>query len=177
MTVKVTEADPTNYTLTADDYQIGDTYISGTYDAEATKVVLYVDGKAVKNSTLDPATMTYRLQAKGFVTSANQKVEMVMSKGTTELKRVTVKVSKQYTLSANPYKVGDTYLTGTYDAEATKVVLYVNGEAVKNGAIDSEGLTYTIAAKNFIKDSNQKVEVVESQGTTILKRIAVDILE
>ncbi|EUJ28749.1 putative peptidoglycan linked protein [Listeria grayi FSL F6-1183] len=181
ITVKVTEADPTNYTLTADDYQIGDTYISGTYDKAATKVVLYVDGKAVKNSTLDPATMTYRLQAKGFVTSATQKVEMVMSKGSTELKRVTVKVTEadptNYTLTADDYQIGDTYISGTYDKAATKVVLYVDGKAVKNSTLDPATMTYRLQAKGFVTSANQKVEMVMSKGSTELKRITVKVTE
>ncbi|MBC1501875.1 DUF5011 domain-containing protein [Listeria weihenstephanensis] len=173
--VTVKEAPVNNYTLTASDYTMGEAAITGTYDKEATKVVLYVDGVAKKNSVLDPATMTYSVEATGHITDASQKVEMVMSKGATELKRVTVNISKKYTLTADPYTLGEAYVTGTYDKEATKVVLYVDGVAKKNSALDSTNMTYSIAAKGLVTSKTQKVELVMSKGTQELKRVTLVI--
>lgn len=177
VTVKISDGAIPEYSLTANDYQVGDVLITGTYDAEATKVVLYVDGVAVKNSALDKNNLTYAVTAKGLVTNSSKTVEMVMSKGTQELKRITVNVSKLYNLSAETYKLGDNYIIGSYDAEATKVVMYVDGIAVKNGAINDEDLTYTIAAKGFVSSVDQHVEVVESKGTVVLKRVTVQVVE
>ncbi|MBC1500952.1 hypothetical protein HB943_10060, partial [Listeria weihenstephanensis] len=164
-------------TLIAKDYTVGEIAVIGSYDKEATKVVLYVDGKAVKNSTLDPATMTYKAAAKSFITNASQKVEMVMSKGTKELKRIVVNVKEAPTnahaLTAQEYYLGSAFTTGTYDKEATKVVLYVDGKAVKNSTLDPATMTYKAAAKSFITNASQKVEMVMSKGTKELKRIVV----
>ncbi|EUJ47832.1 immunoglobulin-like domain-containing protein [Paenilisteria rocourtiae] len=166
--------------LTANDYTIGEEYITGEYDKEATKVVLYIDGVAVKNSSLDPETMTYKVAANKVVTSKDQKVEMVMSKGATELKRVSVNVKDapipEYTLTANDYTIGEEYITGTYDKAATKVVLYIDGQVVKNSALDPETMTYKVAANKVVTSVDQKVEMVMSNGTTELERVTVNVL-
>ncbi|PEF43427.1 hypothetical protein CON22_26120, partial [Bacillus cereus] len=170
--VNVKEAPQEEYVLTANDYTIGENNITGEYDPQATKVVLYVDGKAVKNSSLDSTDHTYKVAAKSFVTSQNQKIEVVESKGTKELKRVQVTV---YALTANDYTIGENYITGEYDSQATKVVLYVDGKAVKNSALDSNDYTYKVAAKSFVTSKDQKVEMVESKGTKELKRVQVTV--
>ncbi|MBC1501862.1 hypothetical protein HB943_14775 [Listeria weihenstephanensis] len=175
--VTVKEAPANNYILTANNYTMEEVAVTGTYDKEATKVVLYVDGVAKKNSVLDPAAMTYSVEAKAFITDTSQKVEMVMSKGTTELKRVTVNVSKIYMLTADPYTLGEAYATGTYDKEATKVVLYVDGVAKKNSALDTTNMTYRVAAKGLVTSKTQKVEMVMSKGTKELARIKVTVQE
>ncbi|MBC1501883.1 hypothetical protein HB943_14880, partial [Listeria weihenstephanensis] len=173
--VNVKEAPTNAHALTAQEYYLGSAFITGTYDKEATKVVLYVDGKAVKNSTLDLATMTYKAAAKSFITNASQKVEMVMSKGTKELKRVTVKVSTNDILTANPYILGEKYVTGTYSNGASKVVLYVDGKAMKNSTLDPAKTIYYVSAKGFITSKTQNVELVMSKGTKELKRVKLVI--
>ncbi|MBC1435076.1 hypothetical protein HB848_06955 [Listeria rocourtiae] len=181
VTVKVNEAPVPEYTLTADEYTMGEEYITGNYDKEATKVVLYIDGKDIKMGSLDPATMTYKVAANKLITSADQKVEIVMSKGTTELKRVTVKVNEapvpEYTLTADEYTIGEEYITGNYDKEATKVVLYIDGKDIKKGSLDPATMTYKVAANKLVTSADQKVEIVMSKGTTELKRVTVKVNE
>ncbi|MBC1436377.1 hypothetical protein HB848_13620 [Listeria rocourtiae] len=181
VTVKVNEAPVPEYTLTADEYTMGEEYITGNYDKEATKVVLYIDGESIKMGSLDPATMTYKVAANKLITSTDQKVEIVMSKGTTELKRVTVKVNEapvpEYTLTADEYTIGEEYITGNYDKEATKVVLYIDGKDIKKGSLDPATMTYKVAANKLVTSADQKVEIVMSKGTTELKRVTVKVNE
>lgn len=124
--------------------------------------------------------MTYKVAANKVVTSKDQKVEMVMSKGATELKRVSVNVKDapipEYTLTANDYTIGEEYITGTYDKAATKVVLYIDGQVVKNSALDPETMTYKVAANKVVTSVDQKVEMVMSNGTTELERVTVNVL-
>ncbi|MBC1457695.1 immunoglobulin-like domain-containing protein [Listeria newyorkensis] len=176
-TVNVADKPLDSYVLTAADYTVSSQYISGEYDETATKVVLYIDGVAVRNSQLDPETKTYKVVASDLVTSEKQHVEVVMSKGTTELKRVTVDVTKVYNLTAQQYTLGDTFVQGEYDKEATKVVLYVDGVAKKNSALNTDDLTYKVDVTNLITSSNQLVEVVMSKGTEELKRLTIDVTE
>lgn len=164
-----------NVVLTANDYNLENAYITGTVDPEATKVVLYVDGRAVRNSQLDSENHTYKVYAHE-VTSTNQKVEIVASKGKTEMKRIGVNVQEapEYTLTADEYTVGNTYITGTVDPNITKVVLYVGGIAVRNSKMNSENHTYKLYARD-VTSTDQKVEVVASKRTSEVKRVNVKI--
>ncbi|EUJ51025.1 immunoglobulin-like domain-containing protein [Listeria rocourtiae] len=176
-TVNVADKPANSYVLTATDYTVSNQLISGEYDEAATKVVLYVDGVAVRNSQLDPETKTYKVVASDLVTSEKQHVEVVMSKGTTELKRVTVNVTKVYNLTAQQYTLGGTYIQGEYDKDATKVVLYIDGVAKKNSALNTADLTYKVDVTNLITSSDQLVEMVMSKGTEELKRLTIDVTE
>lgn len=100
-----------------------------------------------------------------------------MSKGTTELKRVTVNVTKVYNLTAQQYTLGGTYIQGEYDKDATKVVLYIDGVAKKNSALNTADLTYKVDVTNLITSSDQLVEMVMSKGTEELKRLTIDVTE
>ncbi|KGL39140.1 immunoglobulin-like domain-containing protein [Listeria sp. SHR_NRA_18] len=176
-TVNVADKPADSYVLTVSDYTISNQFISGQYDEEATKVVLYVDGVAVRNSQLDLETKTYKVVASDVVTSEKQHVEVVMSKGTKELSRVTVGVTKVYNLTANKYMLGDTFVRGEYDKDATKVVIYIDGVAKKNSALNTDDLTYKVDVTNLISSSDQLVEVVMSKGTEELKRLTLDVSE
>ncbi|MBC2366090.1 immunoglobulin-like domain-containing protein [Listeria booriae] len=83
-----------SYTITATPYQLGGSYITGTYTAtnlEAiTKVSLLVDGVVVKNGILAPTTKTFQIYANGFVTTANQCVEVALYVGSTQVSRTSV---------------------------------------------------------------------------------------
>ncbi|PEF44623.1 hypothetical protein CON22_20790 [Bacillus cereus] len=161
--------------LTVDDYNLERAYITGTVDPEATKVVLYVDGVAVRNSQLDSKNHTYKVYA-NEVTNTAQKVEVVASKGKSELKRVKVNVQEapEYTLTADDYKLGSTFITGTVDPQVTKAVLYIDGVAVRNSQLDPETHTYKVYAHD-VTSATQKVEVVASKKTSEVKRITVNI--
>lgn len=173
--VTVLEPSEVKSNLAAEMYAIGTNNITGTYDTDrdVTKVVLYVDGVAVKNSTLDKTNGTYTVAAKSFVTDKNQKVEIVESAGTKEINRISVKVIN---LSADNYVLGQTYMTGNYDASdgVTKVVLYVD-DKVKNSALDKENGTYKVEAKGLITSKDQKVQIVESIGSKEFYRINVTV--
>ncbi|MBC1331756.1 immunoglobulin-like domain-containing protein [Listeria booriae] len=83
-----------SYSITATPYQLGGSYITGTYtgtNLEAiTKVSLLVDGVVVKNGTLAPTTKTFQIYANGFVTTANQRVEVALYVGSTQVSRTSV---------------------------------------------------------------------------------------
>ncbi|MBC2187862.1 immunoglobulin-like domain-containing protein [Listeria booriae] len=172
-----------NFTLTPATYQLGTNNVTGSYtgnDLEAiTKVVLLVDGVVVKIGTFDPATKTFQIYAKGLVTTANQRVEVALFHNTTELKRATVAVSPggSYSITATPYPLGGSYITGTYTGthleDITKVSLLVDGVVVKNGTLASTTKTFQIYANGFVTTANQRVEVALYVGSTQVSRISV----
>ncbi|MBC2171370.1 immunoglobulin-like domain-containing protein [Listeria booriae] len=172
-----------HFTLTPAAYQLGTNNVTGSYtgnDLEAiTKVVLLVDGVVVKIGTFDPATKTFQIYAKGLVTTATQRVEVALFNNTTELKRATVAVSsgESYTITATPYQLGGSYITGTYAGthlEAiTKVSLLVDGVVVKNGTLAPTTKTFQIYATGFVTTANQRVEVALYVGSTQVSRTSV----
>ncbi|PEF42562.1 hypothetical protein CON22_28700, partial [Bacillus cereus] len=164
--------------LTAEDYTIGEDYVVGTVDKRATSVVLFdKDTNTALRQVKVSGDGTYSIAAKDLITSTTKKYDVVAKEGNKQLKRVQVNVKEapqdEYVLTANDYTIGEKNITGEYDPQATKVVLYVDGKAVKNSALDSTDHTYKVAASSFVTSKDQKVEVVESKGTKELKRVQV----
>ncbi|MBC1372827.1 hypothetical protein HB847_10660 [Listeria booriae] len=172
-----------NYNLIASPYRVGNMFVTGTYSGTGldliTKVVLAVDGIIVKNGTFNASTNTFQIYASGLITSSKQKVEVILFKGNMELGRADVSVSSygDYGLEASPFKIGGSYVTGTYsgtDLDAiTKIVLLVDGVIVKNGTFDHTAKTFRIYASNLITSSSQKVEVAIFSASDELKRTPV----
>ncbi|MBC1558919.1 hypothetical protein HB911_09415 [Listeria booriae] len=175
------------YTLTAAPYQIGTSNVTGTYAGteleQITKVVLLIDGVIVKNGVFNNTMKTFQIAANGFVTNTNQRVEVALFHGNTELKRapvtVTARPSGSYTVTPAAYQLGTSNVTGTYTgtdvSQITKVVLLVDGVIVKNGAFSNTTKTFQVAANGFVTNTTQRVEVALFQGNTELKRAPVSV--
>ncbi|MBC1358107.1 immunoglobulin-like domain-containing protein [Listeria booriae] len=175
------------YTLTAAPYQIGTSNVTGTYAGtdldQTTKVVLLVDGVIVKNGAFNNTTKTFQVAANGFVANANQRVEVALFHGNTELKRapvtVTERPSDSYTVTPAIYQLGTSNVTGTYTgtdlSQITKVVLLIDGLIVKNGAFNNTTKTFQVAANGFVTNTNQRVEIALFRGNTELKRAPVTV--
>ncbi|MBC1800178.1 immunoglobulin-like domain-containing protein [Listeria booriae] len=175
------------YTLTASPYQIGTSNVTGTYTGteldQITKVVLLVDGIIVKNGVFNNTTKTFQIAANGFVTNTNQRVEVALFHGNTELKRapvtVTARPSASYTVTPATYQLGTSNVTGTYTGtdldQITKVVLLIDGVIVKNGAFNNTTKTFQVAANGFVTNTNQRVEVALFRGNTELQRAPVTV--
>ncbi|MDT0112507.1 Ig-like domain-containing protein, partial [Listeria booriae] len=187
MTPITVEKNP--YTLTVSPYQIGTSNVAGSYDGtdldQITKVVLFVDGVIVKNGAFNNTTKTFQISANGFVTNANQRVEVALFHGNTELKRarvtVTERPSASYTVTPATYQLGTSNVTGTYTgtdvSQITKVVLLVDGVVVKNGAFNNTTKAFQIAAGVLVNNSKQRVEVALFNGTKELKRATVFVTD
>ncbi|MBC1937906.1 hypothetical protein HCA69_16205, partial [Listeria grandensis] len=172
-----------SYTVSPSPFQLGNTAVTGTYSGTnldtITKVVLLVDGVVVKNGAFNPATKTFQIYAGGLITTLQQKVEVALFHGNTELKRAPVSVTGTYNLSPSPYQLGNTSVTGTYAGTdltiITKVVLLVDGVIVKNGALNTSAKTFQVYASGLITNLQQKVEVALFSGNTELKRTQVSV--
>ncbi|MBC6316680.1 immunoglobulin-like domain-containing protein [Listeria grandensis] len=181
-------ANENQFTITASPYQIGNTYVTGTYSgtdlSAITKVMLLVDGVIVKNGAFNQTTNTFQIHASSLVTSVSQKVEVALFSGNTELKRAAVSVSvppvNDYVVTPSPYQIGSTTVTGTYSGtnldKITKVVLLVDGVIVKNGTFNQTAKTFQISAGGLVTDIYRKVEVALFDGNKELKRAPVSIV-
>ncbi|MBC2245183.1 hypothetical protein HCB25_13955 [Listeria booriae] len=172
-----------NYNLAISPYQLGTDSIIGTYSGtnlqNITRVALAVDGVLVKEGTLDASTNTFQVPAINLITNLNQKVEVIIFNGNIELKRATVQVIGNYNLIASPYRIGDTFVTGTYSGTGldliTKVVLAVDGVVVKNGTFNASTNTFQIYASGLVTSSKQKIEVILFKGNIELGRTEVAV--
>ncbi|MBC1814096.1 hypothetical protein HCA60_16500, partial [Listeria booriae] len=187
--VTVTARPSGSYTVTPATYQLGTSLVTGTYTGtdldQITKVVLLIDGVIVKNGAFNNTTKTFQIAANGFVTNTNQRVEVALFRGNTELKRapvtVTARPSASYTVTPATYQLGTSLVTGTYTgtdvSQITKVVLLVDGVIVKNGAFNNTTKTFQVAANGFVNNSRQRVEVALFNGTNELKRATVFVTD
>lgn len=80
------------------------------------------------------------------------------------------------TLSANDYKLGEATITGTYGKNIPRVRLWVNGVAVTQATLNTDG-TYTIEkAANYVKALTDKVEIVAVDSKFVeITRVPVKI--
>ncbi|MBC2208102.1 immunoglobulin-like domain-containing protein [Listeria booriae] len=172
-----------NYNLAVSPYQLGAESVIGTYSGtnlhNITRVALAIDGLLVKEGSLDTSTNTFQIPVTSLITDLTQKAEVVIFNGNTELKRTSVQVIGNYNLIASPYRVGNTFVTGTYSGTGldliTKVVLAVDGVIVKNGTFNTSTNTFQIYASGFVTSSTQKVEVILFKGNMELGRTEVSV--
>ena len=171
--VTIKEAQEITYNLSANDYNMGDAYVTGTYDNEyADTVKLIVDGKVVKLTHPDSSQTSYKLAASSFIDSVDQEVVIAEYNGSKELTRVNVNVTqpKTYEITPDTFELGKTSLvTGTWnsDDDSIKYInLYVNDQRVSINALNEDG-TFSISTKNTIKAPTDKVELQLADASKI----------
>ncbi|MBC1574303.1 hypothetical protein HB900_07500, partial [Listeria booriae] len=97
-------------------------------------------------------TITIPIQAEGTKLRVFQTIA-----GTEYMSPITVE-KNPYTLTASPYQIGTSNVTGTYAGtdldQITKVVLLVDGVIVKNGVFNNTTKTFQVAANGFVTNTN-----------------------
>ncbi|MBC1459170.1 Ig-like domain-containing protein [Listeria newyorkensis] len=163
-TVKVTGTAVYDYSLTANDYTLGDTTLTGKYGKDISKVRLWVNNVVVAQATTN-ADGTYNFNnVSSFVKLATDKVEVVgVNTAYNEVARTTV-VTKgssilDTSLVPNAYAKGSANLTGTYGKDIAKVRLWVNGTVVAQASTSGTNFTFNNIA-SFITSKDDVVEVV-----------------
>lgn len=162
--VTIKEAQEITYNLSANEYTIGDTYITGEYDNQyADTVKLIVDGKVVKLTHPNLSQNSYKILASSFIDSSEDEVYIAEYKGTQELSRVKVNVNqpKIYEINPDTYNLGEALIKGKWSSNDDSVKylnLYVNDQRVAINALNEDG-TFNINTKNTIKNPTDKVEL------------------
>ncbi|AQY52286.1 hypothetical protein PWEIH_10318 [Listeria weihenstephanensis FSL R9-0317] len=153
-----------DYSLTANDYTLGNATLTGKYGKDVSKVRLWVNNVVVSQATTN-ADGTYTFdKVPSFVKLTSDKVEVVGVNATyNEIARKTVKTKGtsilDTSLTANSYAKGSANLTGTYGKDISKVRLWVNGVVVQQATTSNGNYTFTNIA-SFIKNKEDVVEVV-----------------
>ncbi|GKQ43368.1 hypothetical protein RD055328_12910 [Companilactobacillus sp. RD055328] len=162
----VTKEAAKDYSLAPNTYHLGDANLNGVYGKDVYKVRLFVNGKVVAQASTHNGTFTFK-NANKYVTSKNQNVQVVaVDKAYKEQNRKNVVITgddpstnKDYSLTPNSYKIGNSTLTGKYGKDVYKVRLFVNGKVVAQATTNNGTFTFKNANK-FVTSKNQKVEVV-----------------
>ncbi|MBC1605336.1 autolysin modifier protein [Listeria rocourtiae] len=166
--------------LTVNDYILNAKTITGTFEANVSRVRLFVDGVAVTQAIMDKQAGTYIINnVDKFVTSSAQKLEVVaVDRQYNEINRVSVKLSDfNINLSHDEYHAGESILTGKYGKDIARVRLFINGQA-KAQFITSVGKdTFTFYnVDKLIQSNKDTVEIVAVDATyRELNRITVDV--
>ena len=147
---------------TVNPYNVDDGYVKGTVDKNVVKVALFVNGvqRQVSAEIHDGKYIVYA----GDKVIAGDKIQVagIYPDGILGPKSpiVVASAKPKYEMTANDYIWDSQYITGTFDSKSgiVRVNLLVNGKESKHTeATDGK---YSIWAQGFIKDLNDKVEIV-----------------
>ncbi|MBC1371439.1 hypothetical protein HB847_03585 [Listeria booriae] len=136
-------------------YTAGDLNITGTYTGPATALSLDINGKRYYGGTIADGTFKFYVGDKNLKPSdvvtlnlydANKQIQ----------KSITVTVVEALKITIADYKIGDNYLTATYNyPEITKVGIVVDGTKYWGGDVKDGNVKFFAADK--IKNANADV--------------------
>ncbi|WP_275400796.1 immunoglobulin-like domain-containing protein [Enterococcus faecium] len=153
--ITVTVKDPSGE-VTPNDYTIGGSFITGTYEGEVSSLKLYVDDNPISDDpTMDNGRFTFKVDKE--LIKRNTKVEVVAyNKDHEELDRKPVKVVGEQlngTITPDTYTIGNQYITGSYTGDVKSATVYINGTALTPGGEFADG-HFTYYVGNKIKSGN-----------------------
>ncbi|MBC1230815.1 hypothetical protein HB816_10185 [Listeria booriae] len=136
-------------------YTVGDLNITGTYSGPATALSVDINGKRYYGGTIANGTFKFYVGDKNLKPSdvvtlnfydANKQIQ----------KSITVTVFEALKITIADYKIGDNYLTATYnDPEITKIGIVVDGTKYWGGDVKDGNVKFFAADK--IKSANADV--------------------
>ncbi|MBC2284488.1 hypothetical protein HCB69_08865 [Listeria booriae] len=136
-------------------YTVGDLNITGTYSGPATALSIDINGKRYYGGTIANGTFKFYVGDKNLKPSdvvtlnlydANKQIQ----------KSITVTVSEALKITIADYKIGDNYLTATYNyPEITKIGIVVDGTKYWGGDVKDGNAKFFAADK--IKNANADV--------------------
>jgi hypothetical protein len=170
--------------LEANDFKIGqDTYVTGTAGEDIAFVDLYVNGTFSKRAQVLDGTF------KVYGTGIQESKDNVYVMGLDSNKKpfnptITADVALssmeeiESKLKANPYHLGEAYVTGTYDNDqADRVKLLVDGQVVKQMIFDNNNSDqFQLSTSGFITAKDQIVEIAEYNGNRLVNKVDVKIV-
>ncbi|HIB1875111.1 TPA: immunoglobulin-like domain-containing protein, partial [Enterococcus faecium] len=154
--ITVTVKDPSGEVI-PNDYTIGGSLITGTYEGEVSSLKLYVDNEPISDDpTMDNGKFTFKVDKE--LIKRNTKVEVVAyNKDHEELDRKPVKVVGEQlngTIKPDAYTIGNQYITGSYTGDVKSATVYINGTALTPGGEFADG-HFTYYVGNKIKSGNK----------------------
>ncbi|MBC2117821.1 immunoglobulin-like domain-containing protein [Listeria booriae] len=149
----------------AEAFKIGkDSYITATYTGDITKAELQVNGTALQRIGVTNGTIKY--YAKTNITNTTDEVKLVTynSAGQRADSKIITISSSTGKITANPVKVGDSYLTGTATGDIAKVALRVNGVTQTSVAFMQIDGIYKYYIKSLHLKPTDEVKIIGLDG-------------
>ncbi|NBA21875.1 hypothetical protein GVK40_12830, partial [Enterococcus hirae] len=160
VTVTIMNAPVEEMTLTVNEYTFGENNITGTKSANVSKVQLFVNGVMKRQASFDGNN--FKVYAKDVIASANDKVEIVGLDKYGNEKRVLVTIKEKepekIDLTANPYKLGDGFITGTVSDNVSYVTLNQGVNVLKRGEV--KGSNFSIWAQGIVTETPGSYTIV-----------------
>ncbi|MBC2163929.1 immunoglobulin-like domain-containing protein [Listeria booriae] len=127
-------------------YTVGDMYITGTYTGPATALSVDVNGKRYYGGDIANGTFKFYVADKNLKAGDNVIVNFYDSSKQIRTS-VQVQVFEPLKVTVADYKIGDGYLTGTYNNNVAKVGLVVNGTKYWGGTVANGTVRFYAADK------------------------------
>nr|WP_312025932.1 immunoglobulin-like domain-containing protein [Listeria booriae] len=146
-------------------FKIGkDSYITATYTGDITKAELQVNGTALQRIGVTNGTIKY--YAKTNITNTADEVKLVTynSAGQRADSKIITISSSTGKITANPVKIGDSYLTGTATGDIAKVALRVNGVTQTSVAFMQIDGIYKYYIKSLHLKPTDEVKIIGLDG-------------
>ncbi|MBC1235453.1 immunoglobulin-like domain-containing protein [Listeria booriae] len=171
--VTIQEVPPTVGDITATEYMIGSSYITGSYTGDVARISISINGDELQQ--IPASGSRYRYYVGSRVTSLDDKVEVIAydAKGK-ELSRTNVSLEQDLpvgSIISNDYLVdgADKYMRGTVTGDITHVKLELNGTIMASPAFIQEDNSFQYYVGSHITSLDDKVVLVgyDSKGTEV----------
>ncbi|EUJ42492.1 immunoglobulin-like domain-containing protein [Listeria riparia] len=180
--VTIQEVPPTVGDITAAEYTIGSSYITGSYTGDVARINVSINGDELEQ--IPASGNQYRYYVGSRVTSLDDKVEVIAydAKGK-ELNRTNVSLKQDLpvgSIISNDYLVGgaDKYIRGTATGDITHVKLEVNGTIMSSPAFIQENSSFQYYVGSHIASIDDNVVLVgyDAEGVEV-SRTKVNLKE
>ncbi|WP_461240498.1 immunoglobulin-like domain-containing protein [Paucilactobacillus sp. N302-9] len=164
-TVTVPVASVVSGSLQPNDYVVGSSSITGTYNGDVAKAQLFINGEYTGIMGGSFAAGVFTFPVTGTNIKLTDKVELrslTASNGVLDTVPVNVIAAPTAgTVTPAPYTVGTDNISGTFTGDVDHAQLVVNGTPVSNGGLFyTNNGSFTYWAKGSINSANDNVQII-----------------
>ncbi|MBC2327070.1 immunoglobulin-like domain-containing protein [Listeria booriae] len=150
-------------------YTVGDMYITGTYTGPATALSVDVNGKRYYGGDIANGTFKFYVADKNLKAGDNVIVNFYDSSKQIRTS-VQVQVFEPLKVTVADYKIGDGYLTGTYNNNVAKVGLVVNGTKYWGGTVANGTVRFYAADKIRTADAEAVMNFYDENNNLLASK-------
>ncbi|MBC1813269.1 hypothetical protein HCA60_12285 [Listeria booriae] len=150
-------------------YTVGDMYITGTYTGPATALSVDVNGKRYYGGDIANGTFKFYVADKNL--KAGDIVIVNFYDSSKQIRTsVQVQVFEPLKVTVADYKIGDGYLTGTYNNNVAKVGLVVNGTKYWGGTVANGTVRFYAADKIRTADAEAVMNFYDENNNLLASK-------